>query len=359
MTKNKKYIHNKNVNKKSDIKRKSVNFDLLLIFAFCAGLVLIVTTYAWFSSSLNATVDFVNLTVNRETGLYASLDGHEYGSELTVTENIVTNLMDSSYPTHTNTWVKDGLIPISTAGIPHNNSQTFDFYYNQRLDYNDFNLERRYLDAEVYELDGYNFAFTNAYLSFDVFLKNVSNTPLPDNLFLYEGTNAYLNEGAKHEMPGLFNSLRIGIVYIGHTDDVDASAEEVQAISCNNNCESFIYEPNSTDHSPTSIQRANRLGIEMIDGIYLPTYAVTAEGTNLLHDSGHGTIPLDTEHFVRQDTITDLDESLFEISHGITKIRVFIWLEGQDLDSLETTSSGADLNIAINFHKDLAGYENL
>ena len=67
-------------------------------------------------------------------------------------------------------------------------------------------------------------------------------------------------------------------------------------------------------------------------------------------------IPLDTEHFALQQTITNFDNPLFSLPNGVTKFRVYVWLEGQDLDSLETVSKGATIRITINFYKDLAGY---
>ena len=43
--------------------------------------------------------------------------------------------------------------------------------------------------------------------------------------------------------------------------------------------------------------------------------------------------------------------------NSITKVRVYVWLEGQDIDSLETRSEGADISIAINLIKDTAGFD--
>ena len=47
---------------------------------------------------------------------------------------------------------------------------------------------------------------------------------------------------------------------------------------------------------------------------------------------------------------------MFKIPDGVTKVRVYLWLEGQDIDSLETDSVGADLTISISFVKDTEGY---
>jgi hypothetical protein len=130
-------------------------------------------------------------------------------------------------------------------------------------------------------------------------------------------------------------------------------------MKCNNACQVIIYEPNSLSHSLGSTQRAKEKSINLIDGQYMPSYGVIAEGTNLEQTNGQlGTgIPLDTAHFALQKTIRNFEDPIFAIPNGITKLRVYVWIEGQDVDSLETNSKGAVLAIAINFVKDLAGYQ--
>ena len=77
----------------------------------------------------------------------------------------------------------------------------------------------------------------------------------------------------------------------------------------------------------------------------------------VIHSVQEGSgIPLDTEHFALQNTITDLSNRVFGLSTGITKVRVYIWVEGQDIDSIETQSQGANIEVSLNFYKDLAGY---
>jgi hypothetical protein len=63
------------------------------------------------------------------------------------------------------------------------------------------------------------------------------------------------------------------------------------------------------------------------------------------------------ENFELQQTRFSITEPIFELPDGITKIRVYVWLEGQDIDSVETRSEGADVSIAINLIKDTAGYD--
>jgi hypothetical protein len=121
----------------------------------------------------------------------------------------------------------------------------------------------------------------------------------------------------------------------------------------------IIYEPNNTLHSSDSIEGAGEFGIKLEDGIPVPTYGVIAEGQYLEHVNGQegSGIPLDTAHFALQKTITDLYTPIFSIPNSITKFRAYVWIEGQDIDSLETYSKGAGIDIALNLVKDLAGYE--
>ena len=52
-----------------------------------------------------------------------------------------------------------------------------------------------------------------------------------------------------------------------------------------------------------------------------------------------------------------MSEPMFQIPNGITKVRVYLWIEGQDIDALEVHSEGAPLNLSLDLEKDLAGYE--
>ena len=82
-------------------------------------------------------------------------------------------------------------------------------------------------------------------------------------------------------------------------------------------------------------------------------------GPIYVKDNISGSPNLDLNYFRLQNTIheEDFDRPLFEVPDGITKARIYLWVEGQDIDSLETDSEGADLYIDINFVKDRVGYE--
>lgn len=346
--------------KKKNINITRANVPLLMVIAVSAGILLIVASYAWLSASLNVKVKFLNLSVSSDHGLFISLDGINFSDSVDISLDTVINDLNTTYPSHTNQWTK-GLWPVSSNGINNPNRDKFDIYkgeINRKKD----KSKKQYLNATLLNED--SFDASNSYIAFDLFLKNVSGSPKSDNLFL-EAASVDFDEGIipddRRAMEGIMNSMRFGFVKIGSVN-TRSDINVIQNISCNNNCQMVIFEPNSTLHSSVSINSMfDAYGITIIDGQYSPTYGIIAEGTHLEHMNGHeGTgIPLDTSHFALQNTITEEDfhNPIFQIPNGITRARVYIWIEGQDVDNLETSSRGAAISISIDFVKDLAGYE--
>ncbi len=375
--KNKKKINNKG--KKKPVKKilrgqririKKIDPRLLIVIIFFTGILLIVSSYAWLSASLNVKVKFLDMSVSSNSGLFISLDGVDFSDSVEISLDSVITDLKATYPSNTNQWASAGLWPVSTVGISSPNNDKFDVYVGEIVK----NKKKivpgeRLLNTTLVDQD--NASPANSYIAFDIFLKNVSGAPTSDNLYFdddtaidfdynkYEKTDEEEKEDIISSMSGIMNSMRIGLVKIGSVP-LKSSVNNIQNIVCNSNCEAVIYEPNSTAHSQGSIDAAAKSDITLVDGVYNPTYAIISEGRSLQHSNGQeGTgIPLDTAHFALQKTITTFTNPIFEIPNGITKVRAYVWLEGQDIDSLETYSKGAAITIAINFIKDLSSYNN-
>ena len=335
---------------------------LLFLVTFFTALLLTVSTYAWLSSSLNVKVQFFKMSVASNSGLFISLDGVEFTDSITISMDSIIMDLKETYPNHTNQW-SYGLWPVSTIGVNNPDQDKFLVYTGDLVHTKDRNQNgtiKRLLNTTLRDENVSN--PVNIYVAFDIFLKNATGSPVADNLYFDENTfidyDEKTDEELKVEMNGILNSLRIGVLKIGSVPILsDVSA--IQNMKCNNSCEMLIYEPYHLSHTSQSIETALNYGIMMIDGIETPTYAISGEGRKLEHTNGHlGTgIPLDTTHFTLQNTIKDFSNPVFEVPNAITKARVYLWLEGQDIDSLETNSKGVDLNVNINFVKDMAGYE--
>ena len=336
---------------------------LLLLVVFFLAVVLSFATYAWFSASLNVKVKFFDVKVSTETGLFISLDGVNFSDSVEITRDSITKDLVALYPNHTNQWAATGLWSVSSNGIPNSNADKFAIYNGSMGKYTDKARKGiRFVNTTLLSED--QPSEWNQYIAFDIFLKNVSGSPKKDNLYIGRTTYIDFDESADEEtrekMQDIFNTMRMGIVKIGETSS-KSDINTIQNLQCNGQCMSLIYEPNSTSHNEESIEAAAALGITIEDNTYVPTYGVVAEGDHLDHKSGfvNSGVNLDTEHFALQHTIfeSDFSKPIFQVPNGITKARIYIWIEGQDVDALEVHSEGAPVALNLDLEKDLAGYE--
>jgi len=344
------------------IPRRRKNTKIMFLVTLFLGVLFITSTYAWFSSSLNVKINFINLKVDTDTGLFISLDGVNWGDEVTISSDSILYEIKEAYPNHTNQWALNGLWTVSTRGIPNPDSDKFDVYYGAFGKYKEGELKgQKYL--RTFLIDESRPYSMNKFISFDIFLKNASGSPRPDNIYLTENTVFTFREDVtdeiRYEMSGIMNSIRLGIVRIGSTS-INSIPYELQNVKCEGNCTSYIYEPFSRDHSEKSINDAKEYGITINEGEYYPTYAVYKEGEYLNHKSGflNDGVGVDENYFTLQTTFFEdaFEDPLFQIPNGYLKLRVYVWLEGQDIDSLETFSKGAPINLNMEFIKDLEGY---
>lgn len=350
-----KKVETKNVERKKLFKR--VNPRIALIVIFLCAILLIFASYAWFSMNLNIKIKTLNMVVAKNSDLTISFDGINFERSIEINKDNIYNNLADVYPNHTTQWPSNGLIPVSSPGIPDSNSSNFDMFETNGVLYYKREKDRGFVKTRLSKQDTpreYNY-----YLAFDVFIKNDTGSPISDNLYFDDTTSIYAPGEIDEEMQGLINSFRVGIVKIGSVP-LNASVSEIQNIKCNNSCTSSIYEPYSKFHTPLSIERAKKYGVMLVDGNKFPTYAYRkAGGPIYVENSISGSSKIDREYFIPQETITDdtLDTSIFQIPNGITKARVYVWIEGQDIDSLETNSKGTDVDISVNFVKDTAGWE--
>ena len=357
-TKTTKKVKKENI--KEETTTRKINKKLTTIVAFLFAVLFIFSSYAWFSTNLNVNIRTFKMSVNRDSDLQISFDGINYDYSLELTRDLLVNTLQNTYPNHISQYAGNGFIPVSSPGITNPNSHFFDIYETSGVLYK----KKKADDGFIYtgKVDESKRRTYNSYIAFDIFVKNRTGSPNPDNLYLKSTTSIIAaDEDMEEEMLGLVNSFRLGVVKVGEAS-LTAPANEVQNMTCNNDCRSIIYEPNSKEHTAMSIERAKKYDIELEDGFKFPTYALSREGgPYYVKESVSGSPYMNTNapYLTFQDTITteDLDQPLFPIINGVTKIRVYVWIEGQDIDSLETNSHGADVNISIDFIKDNAGYE--
>lgn len=348
--------------KKEDNKKKivliprKINTKLTKVIIFLFGILLIFSSYAWFSTNLNVKIKTFNMIITKNSDLTISFDGVNFSRDIEISKEVIYDNLGKTYPNHLSQWAENGLIPVSSPGITNSNTSLFDMYETNGVLYQRRAKDKGFLWTEL--SDQSEPREFNSYLAFDIFIKNETGSPVSDNLYFESSTRIVPAEDSSEEMMGLINSFRIGIVKVGSVD-LDATVNEIQNISCNNSCQSIIFEPYSRVHTDLSIERAKKYDVDLVSGMTFPTYAYKkAGGPIYVANSISGSPNIDYEYFELQTTRDedDYDDALFQIPNGITKARIYVWIEGQDIDSLETDSEGTEVEISIDFVKDTAGY---
>lgn len=329
---------------------KEFKFNYILFFIIITSLVFIYSTYAWFSSTLNVEISDFNVIANTDTGLNISLDGINWGESIVVSKKSIISDLKNTYRNNTNQW-SDGITTVSSIGLLNNTDNKFTIFKNNKNKINRIHYDNTD-KVNLVKVDETKQNENASIIAFDIFFRNNSGSPKNDNLYLSDETQIYSN-GENLAL----NSIRLGMVFMGITNK-DAKPETIQSLSCTSYCSSFIYEPNHNKHNKISINNLRRHGLYINDNTYYSTYASIKDGNDILIWSGveNSNIPFNSSLFKLQETIKDLKEPIYSIPNGITKARLYIWIESQDIDAIEEVSDGYDLRIKLNFEKDLAGY---
>ena len=154
------------------------------------GVLLIVGTYAWFIGMESVAVSQFDVTIAAAEGLAFSLDGNKWYEKEDDPLDVDTA---PQYAGNTNTWAKDGLIPMSSVGDADDGSSRMILFEKARLTATKGGY--RLLASRV---NNYGAATTGeegalvqgkGYVALDLFIRNKSGEE-------YYATNDPLNEEA-------------------------------------------------------------------------------------------------------------------------------------------------------------------
>jgi len=165
------------------------------------------------------------------------------------------------------------------------------------------------------------------------------------------------------------NSARIGFVQQGFIPITDprrdyALAAAAQALSYTTNNDGrnvIIWEPNYDAHTQfAKVETSGFFGIPetdpiwddaiLYDGIFADIiYPILLNrNTSAYYPQYFKRIP--EERFVRTEKAarTDIFETPILLEAGVTKIRIYLWVEGQDYDC-QDSASGSDISFVLSF----------
>ena len=127
------------------------------------------------------------------------------------------------------------------------------------------------------------------------------------------------------------------------------------AIALTGATSAIIWEPNNNAHTTSGIANAaNNYGISIdatsVVANYQGVNAIIPVAANVPLNSSDTTYFQTVTPTIKTGTAPTGTSTLFTINAGITKVRIYAWVEGQDVDC-ENDASGTDVTFNIKFTK--------
>ncbi len=390
-------------------KRKKSKIFLLIIVIAVTAIVLIVETYAWFVGLSTVNTNSFNISVSTGGGLEISLDGENWKKDnqiLNISSSSITATSgsgDHAYEGNTNKWAGNkGLIPVSSSGVLDTTTGRIKFYEKSSLSSTSggYKLISSQVDNTSQEVDGY--------VAFDLFIRNGTdnvysndnyNVDAAENVYLKKTSSATVNGNSNY---GAANSIRVGFFLLAGMKANGADVSDIQGLSCSttgtnkikicpsnlSNQSSYwnIWEPNFNSHVSNATLYFNQSckTRDASNGDYLSdscttlttssvfdTYAVYnsidasdnvdiydgLNGYNVNTYSStntNGKLYKTSPYRIDNNTSYTYNNQLFKLAgNSVTKVRVYIWLEGQDVDNYDIITNNSDVIINFGLTKDM------
>ena len=313
-------------------KRRMQRLALMVLLLLITGVMLGTSTYAWFTSNKTVNVNDITVNVAAQNGIQISVDGTTWKSIIQTTD--ITGA-SAKYNAAVNQ-LPNTMEPVSSA-LTMDDSGKMEMFYGT-ID-NNASGDQILTAVKDTEVNG----TTGKFVAFDLFFKVDSAF---DKLYMNGGSGVK----ADGTDVGIKNASRIAFVMLGNTA-AGSDLATIQGLNAGTSAPVHLWEPNYDVHKPTGVTNAkDNYGITTTEtgGSLLNYYGVKAniakENDQLLNSQNTTYFAQVTPEYTTTQDNTNAFE-IFGLSAGITKVRVYMWIEGQDVDCENNASGG---NITYN-----------
>lgn len=374
-------------------KQSQKKTKFLFVLIILTAILSITATYAWFSSQRDVEITGMKLNVEVAENMQISLDGETWGQSIAIVD------MKQFYGTYSGSgddvkvyqadendnlnYVPKELLPVSTVGTTAEGRLQFVTGEVTMDATGKSKIESVVACSETDIVSGADIGSKednngkHPYLVFDMYLRNVS-AQSSDKLQLNAGSRVWVSastnpsvtggatqtvEGVGKEDTGLEYSARVAFIPYKNTTDITSTGASVRGLTATGGEQVAIWEPNALDHTQALVN-SNSRGITAISQ-EVTTYGIKfgAAGSAISDvDSTTDTTNMSEQVTFKPDytengvsaatTITDINGNDIELKpNQITKVRTYIWLEGQDPDCVNLASTGDRLQVMIRLTK--------
>ena len=367
--------------------KKKSEMNAMFFIILLALVIFIISTYAWFSTQRNVSITNLNGTVEVAEGLEISLDAENWSNGLVLGEEEgQLDIIDDAYAGNKNLKPSE-MLPVSTLGQVSGQQKDLQMLRGKITN----SIQLSDIKAMVETESNPNSDTFPGYFAFDVFLKNSSKQDdLDDVLQLNYDSSLEIMETDKSST-GLQNTARVAFAKYNGTSDVMADQatilKETAGIGVGAGTSYItdvaIWEPNSNDHVDYIVQNNNKItgaGASFNATTKMDTYALKSSSigqtiadiykwdgseSNLSKQNVLQTTKTSTEDYSISEGVQNLvsttdGSTTFGIApNKISRIRIYLWLEGQDVDCINYASHGGGIKVNIGLVKgsDIGSHE--
>ena len=345
---------------KTTKKQKKSNLKISLLLLLLAAVLLISSTYAWFIANNQVQVGTLQVEVKAVEGIQISEDAISWDASIDATDlktatdlytGAVNQLPIVMRPVSTAAdaaQIAGGKLPMFLGDVQSKNDEKG----------NPYNVLTATAQTEEHML-GTTGEETKYYIAFDMFLK-YDGADATKSIYAQGGSGAtFAATEGDNTTKYLERATRIAFIKQG-TVASGAGAAAAQGLSYNTTEDGtkgfYLWEPNCDQHTdtakttaqgyyginPASITTAPvaysgvKAGITNANDVKIDAAAAAPKYWN---ESSYGDY-FKNAPAARITTVEGFttNTKLFDITPGITKIRVYMWVEGQDIDCINEAS---------------------
>lgn len=334
-------------NKKASVimgrkKRRQKKLVLMILLLLVTGVMLGTSTYAWFTSNKTVNVNNIKVNVAAQNGIQISVDGTSWKS---IVQSDDIKGATAKYKAAVNQ-IPNAIEPVSTVGKMGTDGKMEMFHgvidTNEGGDY----ILTATKSVETPNND------TGKFIAFDLFFKVDGDTDV-----YMTSTSGVKADGTDK---GIKNASRMAFAVLGNTT-AGATLADVQALNAGAASPVSIWEPNYDVHQPAAVSHAR------------DTYGITTteNGADAIGYSGIKADITKENNVLVGNATAEKNATLFDavtpsfkttegnttnfkfltLTSGITKVRVYMWVEGQDVDC-ENNASGGNIEYNLQITTD-------
>ena len=335
-------------------KERKKKLRSLILLLFLTIIMFGTATYAWFTANRMVTISSLNVHVEASNGLQISTDASSWKS-------VITNADITTYAYNGNTnMVPANVTNVSTNGAVNSTSGKMNMY--KSVIGTDTNTGAYNITTQ---LDTEQAGTTGNFIAFDIFLR----VDTAQDIYLTGDSGVEVKQNTDDK--GLKNASRIAFVKQGRADSTAAVGT---LIGLNNQIAEtgIIWEPNCDTHRPiVTGQVANEYEViignqqpdedhpDVVPDNYTDYYGVNKEINS----------PVNLKNLINGTDTTNADlmtpalrtisgntayHKIFSLAAGVTKFRVYMWIEGQDIDC-ENNATGSDIVFNVKLSTESSG----